>query len=173
MGDTGVMIDDAKCFETVRTLPKSVESMLRRSLRAAAILGACCLVATGFACSKSLAEPPGAARIDYGMPERLGRRVAPVPSAPWRSPDLRGYTSVLKAAEPSPIDLQKRYDLVERIDLAQRLAPETRVAWEAARQAAIGVGLVEGGVMMARGFDQLLDILPFDHRGLFQTRMFG
>jgi outer membrane protein TolC len=50
---------------------------------------------------------------------------------------------VLKAAEPSSIDLQKRYDLVELIDLAQRLNPETRVAWEAARQAAIGVGLVE------------------------------
>jgi outer membrane protein TolC len=41
------------------------------------------------------------------------------------------------------MDLQKRYDLVELIDLAQRLNPETRVAWEAARQAAIGVGLVE------------------------------
>jgi multidrug efflux pump subunit AcrA (membrane-fusion protein) len=50
---------------------------------------------------------------------------------------------VLKAAEPSSIDLQKHYDLVELIDLAQRLNPETRVAWEAARQAAIGVGQVE------------------------------
>jgi outer membrane protein TolC len=50
---------------------------------------------------------------------------------------------VLKSAERSPIDPQKRYELVELIDLAQRLNPETRVAWEAARQAAIGVGLVE------------------------------
>ena len=76
-------------------------------------------------------------------PEGLGRQVAPTPTAPWRSPDLHGYTSLLKSAEHSPIDPQKRYDLVELIDLAQRLNPETRVAWERARQAAIGLGLVE------------------------------
>jgi outer membrane protein TolC len=79
----------------------------------------------------------------YEMPERLMRQVAPAPSMPWRSPDLRGYTGVLKSAEPPLIDPQKRYDLVELIDLAQRVNPETRVAWEAARQAAIGVGLIE------------------------------
>ena len=88
-------------------------------------------------------KPVESTRIDHGMPERLQRQVAPAPSAPWRSPDLRGYTSVLKSAERSPIDPQKRYELLELIDLAQRLNPETRVAWEAARQAAIGVGLVE------------------------------
>ena len=77
------------------------------------------------------------------MPERLGRQVSPTPSAPWSAPDLRGYTSLLKSAEPSPIDQQKRYSLVELIDIAERVNPETRVAWEAARQAAIGVGLVE------------------------------
>src|SRR5215475_5082793 len=126
-----------------RVNAKNVESMRRRARRAAGILAVCYLVATGFACSTNVTEPSGATRIDYGMPARLGRQVAPVPSTPWRAPDLRGYTSVLKAAEPSSIDLQKRYDLVELIDLAQRLNPETRVAWEAARQAAIGVGLVE------------------------------
>jgi outer membrane protein TolC len=92
---------------------------------------------------ESRMKAEGSRRIDYGMPERLQRQVAPKPSAPWRSPDLRGYTSVLKRVEPSPIDPQKRYELVELIDLAQRLNPETRVAWESARQAAIGVGLVE------------------------------
>jgi outer membrane protein len=81
--------------------------------------------------------------IDYGMPERLGRQVAPTPSAPWSIPDLRGYTSLLKTAEPSPIDQQKRYTLLELIDIAERVNPETRVAWEAARKAAIAVGLVE------------------------------
>jgi outer membrane protein TolC len=50
---------------------------------------------------------------------------------------------VLKKAERTPIDPQKRYSLVELIDLAQRTNPETRVAWEAARQAAIGIGLVQ------------------------------
>jgi len=77
------------------------------------------------------------------MPERLKRLVAPSPSAPWQPPALRGYTSVLKADELVPIDPQKRYDLVELIDLAQRTNPETRVAWEGARQAAIGIGLVQ------------------------------
>src|SRR5262245_60566107 len=81
--------------------------------------------------------------IDFGMPEHLGRQVAPTPSVPWSAPDLRGYTSLLKTAEPSPIDEKRRYSLVELIDIAERTNPETRVAWEAARQAAIGVGLVE------------------------------
>ena len=89
-------------------------------------------------CSKALAEPTGSTGIDYGMPERLGRQVAPTPTAPWSAPDLRGYTSLLKSAEPSPIDPQKRYNVVELIDIAERVNPETRVAWEAARQAAIG-----------------------------------
>ena len=82
-------------------------------------------------------------QINYGMPEKLGRQVAPTPSSPWRSPDLSGYKDALKSAERSPIDPQKRYELVELIDLAQRLNPETRIAWETARQAAIGVGLAE------------------------------
>jgi outer membrane protein len=122
---------------------KSVESILRRSPRAAAILVACFLIATSGGCSKTLAELPGATPIDYGMPDRLGRQIAPTPSAPWRAPDLRGYTSLLKSAEPSAIDQQQRYNLVELIDIAERVNPETRVAWEAARQAALGVGLVE------------------------------
>jgi hypothetical protein len=45
--------------------------MRRRSPRAAAILVACCLVATGVGCSKSWVEPPGSTRIDYGMPEKV------------------------------------------------------------------------------------------------------
>ena len=122
---------------------KTVDSMLRRPPKTAAILAACFLLATGVVCSKSLAEPTASTPIDYGMPERLGHQVAPSPTAPWNAPDLRGYTSLLKSAEPSPIDQKKRYDLVELIDIAEHVNPETRVAWERARQAAIGLGLVE------------------------------
>ena len=61
----------------------------------------------------SQGKPAWSGYSDYGMPERLGRQVAPTPSEPWRSPDLRSYTSVLKSAERSPIDPQKRYKLVE------------------------------------------------------------
>src|SRR5262249_60419484 len=106
---------------------KSVESILRRLPRAAAILVACVLVATGVGCSKILAELPGTTQVDYGMPERLSRQVAPTASTPWHPPDLHGYTRALKVAEPSPIEPQKRYELVALIDLAQRLNPETRV----------------------------------------------
>jgi outer membrane protein TolC len=89
------------------------------------------------------AEPAAPSRTDRELPERLQRLVAPSPDTLWHSPDLSGYTSVLKSSESSVIDPQKRYELAELIDLAQRLNPETRVAWEGARQAAIGVGLAE------------------------------
>src|SRR5574341_1822858 len=92
---------------------------------------------------ESRSEPAASLRTDRELPERLARRVAPAPSTPWHSPDLRRYTDVLKQEERSPIDPEKRYELLELIDLAQRLNPETRVAWERARRAAIGVGLVE------------------------------
>ena len=95
------------------------------------------------AAEESRSEPSPSTRLDSGMPERLSRQIAPNPSTPWRPPALQEYTNVLKAGERVPIDPQKRYDLVELIDLAQRTNPETRVAWEGARGAAIGIGLVQ------------------------------
>jgi len=50
---------------------------------------------------------------------------------------------VLKSTDAPLIDPSKRYELPELIDLAQRVNPETRVTWEAARRAALAVGLVE------------------------------
>ena len=88
-------------------------------------------------------EPSPSTKSDGRLPERLSRQVAPSPSMLWRPPALDDYTSVLKKGERAPIDPEKRYDLLELIDLAQRTNPETRVAWEAARQAAIGIGLVQ------------------------------
>jgi outer membrane protein TolC len=92
---------------------------------------------------ESRPEPSPSTRDDGRIPERLSRQVAPSPTMPWRPPALDDYTRVLKKAERVPVDPQKRYSLVELIDLAQRTNPETRVAWEAARQAAIGIGLVQ------------------------------
>jgi len=120
-----------------------LESLLPRAPIAAAMMAACFLVATGVDCPMSRAQSEGTARNDPGMPEHLARKVAPAPSAPWTPPDLSGYTKVLKSGEASPIDPQKRYSLLELIDIAERTNPETRVAWESARQAAIGIGLVE------------------------------
>lgn len=66
---------------------------------------------------------------------------APPPTAPDATtatqPDAAGPMSTV------PIDATRRYDLAELIDLAQRNNPETRDAWEKARQAALSVGLSE------------------------------
>jgi outer membrane protein TolC len=73
----------------------------------------------------------------------IERDVSPAASTPWRAPDLGAYTKALRSEEAAPIDSQKRYELPELVDLAERLNPQTRVAWEHARQAAIAVGLVQ------------------------------
>jgi outer membrane protein len=68
---------------------------------------------------------------------------------PWRAPDMPAYSAALTETEHArapgvTVDPRKTYDLAELIDLAQRNNPETRVAWERARQAAIAMGLAEG-----------------------------
>jgi hypothetical protein len=62
--------------------------MRRRSPRAAAILVACCLVATGVGCSKSWVEPPGSTRIDYGMPEKVADVQELIESSKFESGDV-------------------------------------------------------------------------------------
>jgi outer membrane protein len=86
-----------------------------------------------------LLAPAGTSRAE----DRRDRNVSSAASVPWNAPDLSAYTKVLRAAEATPIDPQKRYDLTELVDLAEQLNPETRVAWEHARQAATAVGLVQ------------------------------
>ena len=74
----------------------------------------------------------------------------PSPARPWKAPELSAYSAALsrpeKAREPGSVSIDpgKTYGLGELIDIAQRTNPETRVAWERARQAAIGIGLAEG-----------------------------
>ena len=70
-------------------------------------------------------------------------QVSSSPRVLWQPPDLHGYTRALQQPEASPLAPEKRYTLAELIDLAQRTNPETRVAWERARQAAAAVGLVD------------------------------
>jgi len=103
------------------------------------------------------------AQSDRLLPERLARQVAPTPTAPWRSPDLARYTNLLTRTEGSPIDPQKRYGLIELIDLAQHINPETRIAWNQARRAAAGVGLVES---------EYLPMLVFSVLGGYQHEAF-
>jgi hypothetical protein len=74
----------------------------------------------------------------------------PSASRPWKSPELANYSAALaesergRAAGAVSVDPQKTYQLSELIDIAQRTNPETRVAWERARQAALVAGLAEG-----------------------------
>ena len=75
--------------------------------------------------------------------------VPPSPEKPWSPPGLDSYEQELahgafsnrESAAQAEIDSDKVYDLPELIDIAERSHPETRVAWESARQAASSVGL--------------------------------
>src|SRR5437867_3063844 len=110
------------------------------STRVTATVGAVLLLFSAQAASaQESQQSPSATDI----PERYRRQVAPTPSTYWQSPALHDYTRVLKSTEAPLIDANKRYELPELIDLAQRVNPETRVAWEGARLAALAVGLVD------------------------------
>jgi len=77
----------------------------------------------------------------------------PPPSSdrPWAPPNLPKYEGELagqrfrttEASANISINPRKVYGLADLIDIAERTNPDTRVAWERARQAAAAVGLSE------------------------------
>jgi len=91
----------------------------------------------------------------------------------WLPPKLSDYENQLagqrfREAETGSrvsIDPRKVYTLAELIDIAERNNPETRVAWERARQAAAAVGLSESAyypflaASAAAGYDRAF--IPF------------
>jgi outer membrane protein TolC len=99
----------------------------------------------------------------------------PPPSADrtWSPPNLSNYENELagrhfKNGEGSSrvsINPRKVYNLADLIDIAERNNPETRVAWERARQAAAAVGLSESAyypflvASAAAGYDRAF--IPF------------
>src|SRR5437868_11620823 len=99
--------------------------------------------------------------------------VPPAPDKPWLPPGLPKYEDELagrrfRGAESGPnisIDPRKIYNLAELIDIAERSNPDTRVAWERARQAAAAVGLSESAyypylaASAAAGYDRAF--IPF------------
>src|SRR5262245_20592748 len=104
----------------------------------------------------------------------VAARDAPPPSSvrPWAPPALPRYEEELRqynltgAERHYPaIDPRKTYNLAELIDIAERSNPETRVAWERARQAAAAVGLSESAyypflaASAAAGYDRAF--IPF------------
>src|SRR6266702_4660416 len=76
----------------------------------------------------------------------FGSEIAPPsPEKPWSPPGLNAYERELEQGHFSNAEVEinpnKIYELPELIDIAQRSNPNTRIAWERARQAASGVGL--------------------------------
>ncbi len=82
----------------------------------------------------------------------------PAPTKQWDDPRLPSYREQLerlRSKEGSPLVIQAPggmeirlqqshvYSLPELVDIAELVNPETRVAWQQARQAAIGVGLFQ------------------------------
>ena len=75
------------------------------------------------------------------------------PDKPWAIPSVSGTAdragpwvqrdAVFGQGKGVPIEQNRRYSLAELIDIAQRNNPETRIAWEQARRAALAVGLDE------------------------------
>jgi len=62
---------------------------------------------------------------------------------PWQQPDMAGFAETLNARGEPEADPQIVYDLAGLIDLAESANPETKVAWEQAKQAAAAVGLAQ------------------------------
>ncbi|HLZ65551.1 MAG TPA: TolC family protein [Aliidongia sp.] len=96
-----------------------------------------------------LALAPDAPERPWVIPPAGGE--LPRPGSPAPAPTMpapAGWTSTASGTEAPrgnavTIDATRRYDLAALIDLAERTNPETREAWEQARQAALAVGLVE------------------------------
>ena len=95
----------------------------------------------------------------------------PSPDRPWSPPDLPAHQAELQSRRvDSPgsalVDPRKLYHLPELIDLAQQLNPDTKVAWQRAKQALAAVGLKEVtyypilSAAAASGYTRLFAPLP-------------
>jgi outer membrane protein len=102
-----------------------------------------------------------------------GSKDSAPPSAdrPWSPPDLPAHQAELQSRRvDSPgsalVDPRKLYHLPELIDLAQQLNPDTKVAWQRAKQALAAVGLTEVtyypilSAAAASGYTRLFAPLP-------------
>ena len=70
----------------------------------------------------------------------------PSPGQPWAIPE----SAIRRAAALGDTGISvplKQYDLPALVDLAERENPKTREAWEAAREAAAGIGLAESAYL--------------------------
>lgn len=91
---------------------------------------------------------PGVLAFFLGFAATGKDTAPPSPEKPWFPPGLDQYEEQLTNKNltanqdtATAIDPAKIYDLPELIDIAERSHPETRIAWESARQAAAAAGL--------------------------------
>jgi outer membrane protein len=96
----------------------------------------------------------------------------------WLPPNLGNYEHELAAGQVDSrvsINPRKIYGLAELIDIAERNNPDTRVAWERARQAAAAVGLSESAyypflaASAAAGYDRAF--IPFPTLAVNQKKL--
>jgi outer membrane protein TolC len=107
----------------------------------------------------------------------------PTADRAWSPPGLPNYERELanypsneaKGGSRVSINPRKVYNLAELIDIAERSNPETRVAWERARQAAAAVGLSESAyypflvASAAAGYDRAF--IPFPTLAINQKEL--
>jgi outer membrane protein TolC len=104
-------------------------------------IGAAALLAVGYL---STMRAIGAGAPIEDSPDVLaGLRSPPSSDRQWQAPDLKKFAGDLTARKEPQVDANKEYELAELIDLAERINPETKVAWERARQAAAATGLAQ------------------------------
>src|ERR1700738_1611028 len=101
----------------------------------------------------------------------------------WSPPNLPNYERELaeyhsnegQRSSRVSINPGKIYGLAELIDIAERNNPDTRVAWERARQAAAAVGLSESAyypflvASAAAGYDRAF--IPFPTLAVYQRKL--
>jgi outer membrane protein TolC len=83
------------------------------------------------------------APAEDGVSVLKGLRAPASSERPWPVPDLRSYAGAQEGQREPEAEARKEYELAELIDLAERIHPETKVAWERAKQAASAVGLAQ------------------------------
>ena len=96
-----------------------------------------------------------AAALCTGCTSSTNAMIAPEPERPWTVPETTRYAAASATYSESmrasgsgvisapSIEPDKVYELAELIDIAERSNPETRIAWERARQAALSTGIAD------------------------------
>lgn len=89
------------------------------------------------------------------LPAFAAGQAPPTPDHAWEIPQEAIDRATALAAHENSTPAGRPYDLVQLIDLAERNNPETRVAWEEARAAAAGIGLVEAAYLPQLSFQAI------------------